>query len=1000
MKSIPRENIDKNQKLDSNSNSKKRIDKKTQLNHAFILFIVFLCATANLLALLKFLNSSNLLKAPKTQEIFLIDNNRKSSKLTLTLSNTEIPINGQLKMDVLLTDNNNQPLANRKIVFTYDEGWNYGEYIMTDSQGKASYTLSLKNDTKRTGFCGRGGSQKVPSTYQAIAYFQGDPEYKGSMARRYFGAINSGEAPQGGPVTEVSKDWSRKQTAFPMLYWGWDYGTNYNPNDAPEDLLKPYCEPGSSYPTPGGKPGDMTQCKNDPNIKTTAYGPFGTIFYVNWQSLRFPNIDGYLDAASKMIITLPDGRQMSKPVMLGIPFYDSSGDLTPSDVKAQVGGSYILKPPQKDSAGNIVKDASGNTVYCAEWKVPKYCDQRWQDAYKNMVYELGRRYDGKITANLISFGYDGEAVDVKNSSGCDYKAELNKQCTQFWRVLDQAMRWHREAFPTTAVYLQGMFVNLDVAFSVNPPIGYKMNNWTANWNSWAYKSNSDRDGESKAYYFRPNLPRGVESKNGGIFNNTIAGTQRGYWGGTYWMLLNMLAMKPDFIDFHTDHWGVFLKIPWLSEFINSQLGKTVVNTPIVWTTLREVADNMQKEDYDCWQSGVYGDYSFYLYRRENISGNKTVPITRNDLSEKAQWEDFTNIANNDPFNVKSLSPWYTARRTDQASGNNFMSFDIDNGWSYAGLPPGTDHSYKFILTYLDKGNDKFFIEYKDGSNQLKRIEVIKQNSGGWIRKQFDIQDAYFNDQLEGLTDLRINSNGDGDETIHMLDLRASGTTDCPKGGCPTIPPTPKPPATPTIPPTSNPTPKPPVTPTVRPTPTPTVRPTPTIPPTTPPNPGDKNTVLKIKLLRVNQSGLTIKSKVAIKTTGSNSIFFNREVIFISRNDGIFYSEPITIDQVNSKLSFSIKAEKHLARIFNNISFQNTIDLTNVVLLAGDISLPESNGQQSGEIDEKDRNFIIQNWNKTDAATLKIADLNYDGKINAIDSGILIESLSTKPDENF
>jgi hypothetical protein len=92
--------------------------------------------------------------------------------------------------------------------------------------------------------------------------------------------------------------------------------------------------------------------------------------------------------------------------------------------------------------------------------------------------------------------------------------------------------------------------------------------------------------------------------------------------------------------------------------------------------------------------------------------------------------------------------------------------------------------YLITLIYLDKGSDSFAIEYYNFAGELKNIIVNKTNSNQWKRQQWEINDAYFNDQFDGQTDIRINCNKDGDETIHLLDIKNIGVSlnqPCPGG---------------------------------------------------------------------------------------------------------------------------------------------------------------------------------------------------------------------------
>jgi len=654
---------------------------------------------------------------------------KEATHLRVNMSATVVPLNGQATVEAVLTNGSGAPLANQKVVFAYDEGWNWAEDVQTDGNGRASYVLRTDNNTDNTGFCGRRGSQNVPARYQMQVYFQGTPSYEASVVRVDFNVVNAGEAASS-PIEKTEESTAGFNNVPPVIYYGWDY-SNKNPNQS-------------------------------------NYGPFGGIYYQTWNMMSYDQLDNYLNNAKAMKITLADGRQISKPILHGFYFYDSTGDLSSQAAKTAAKGSYILDPP--DTGGKV----------CPALSTPKYCNADWQNAFRDEIYKLGRQFDGKVAGELISIGFEGEATDAKNINGCDYKKELHETmgCSEatFLGLIDKAMGWYREAFPNTPLYMQGLPFNVPKALSFNPPIGYKTNNWEPGWGIWAYSNISDMYGESRVWYNYPRVPRALESKYGASMTNGSADVQKGNYWGTYWMILGMLAHKPDLIDFHADQWEAFVKIPWLSEFVGAQLQKTPADSPMVWTAMRDTHDIMKKEDSynNCQMSGVYGDYSFYIYRKEEVSGGRTVALKQNDLPTETRDQIYTNKSNGSSSKPGVVSQIYTARRTDAASGNNYMYFDIDNGWKYAGLRPDGQRRYKIILTYLDKGSDTLGLEYSDENNQIKKINIQKNGSNLWIRKEILIGDAYFNDQLTGRTDIRINNNGDGDETIHMIQVWGEG----------------------------------------------------------------------------------------------------------------------------------------------------------------------------------------------------------------------------------
>lgn len=74
--------------------------------------------------------------------------------------------------------------------------------------------------------------------------------------------------------------------------------------------------------------------------------------------------------------------------------------------------------------------------------------------------------------------------------------------------------------------------------------------------------------------------------------------------------------------------------------------------------------------------------------------------------------------------------------------------------------------------------------------------------------------------------------------------------------------------------------------------------------------------------------------------------------------------------------------------------ENTIDFSKIVMLSGD--LPP--GDQDGISNAKDQALLRSLLGKSDAESLKLADINHDGVINAVESACLIGALSIHWDE--
>ena len=72
--------------------------------------------------------------------------------------------------------------------------------------------------------------------------------------------------------------------------------------------------------------------------------------------------------------------------------------------------------------------------------------------------------------------------------------------------------------------------------------------------------------------------------------------------------------------------------------------------------------------------------------------------------------------------------------------------------------------------------------------------------------------------------------------------------------------------------------------------------------------------------------------------------------------------------------------------------ENNLDFSNIHLLVGD--LPD----QDGVTNSYDTSLVVNLLDKDDAESLRLADLNLDGKVNAIDHSLVIAALSIRHDE--
>ncbi|MBC7238105.1 MAG: hypothetical protein H5T69_19855, partial [Chloroflexi bacterium] len=272
----------------------------------------------------------------------------------------------------------------------------------------------------------------------------------------------------------------------------------------------------------------------------------------------------------------------------------------------------------------------------------------------------------------------------------------------------------------------------------------------------------------------------------------------------YWSLIAGLHYHPDAIDLHPDYFT--MTQPQILRWVGNHLGRSLQDTPSVWTVLRDAEYPLQE-----WGSGgvsgKMGDWTFWLYRRD-LPGGRAPRVWREQLPLAARDHIYSR----------------QTRRTDQAAGQAYMFFDVDDGYPYVGQVPVSQSargvSFLVRVIFLNQGQDTLSLQYRNYAGQLVTQTIRKGPQLGavdyWVEHQFVLRDAYLANNLEG-ADLRLNCNEDGDEYVHLVEVI----------GLWGEPPTPTPVPSPTKTPTPSKTPTLTLTPTQTHTPTPTYTPSPT-----------------------------------------------------------------------------------------------------------------------------------------------------------------------------
>ncbi len=333
----------------------------------------------------------------------------------------------------------------------------------------------------------------------------------------------------------------------------------------------------------------------------------------------------------------------------------------------------------------------------------------------------------------------------------------------------------------------------------------------------------------------------------------------------YWSMFNALDKHADYMRFEAEliTSGASAAAN-LSAFqwAKGYWGVTTDNTPSVWAVMREHRNPTplcHATQYPPYSNGSasnwpeLGNYEFWLHQDDSLPGGRTVPETNDKSVDSryaknpvtgATWPEAglgncptTNGYRTDyfgpnypcfsqPYNpnlpplVGAANPdtnwqdlynprsWtgggkeaWVVRRTDQATGNPYMWFNIDDSY----INGSQIYSVTITVKYLDMYTDTWSLKYDSTSGEKLAGTITKLGSKQVLTATFNISDGKFANRLaSGNADFYIDSNNDGNEWIHTVDLAKKSTQQEPTP-TPTATTTPTQTPTPTVTPTATPT---------------------------------------------------------------------------------------------------------------------------------------------------------------------------------------------------
>jgi hypothetical protein len=113
---------------------------------------------------------------------------------------------------------------------------------------------------------------------------------------------------------------------------------------------------------------------------------------------------------------------------------------------------------------------------------------------------------------------------------------------------------------------------------------------------------------------------------------------------------------------------------------------------------------------------------------------------------------------------------FFARRTDRASGNNYIYFDVDSGFA-----PASERRFMIAVTYRDAGTTAWRLEYSTATAaNVPTPTVTNTNTGTLKTAIFTLSDVSFRNAQEDGMDFRIFNGGSADVIVRSVRVIRGG----------------------------------------------------------------------------------------------------------------------------------------------------------------------------------------------------------------------------------
>ncbi|HSN75628.1 MAG TPA: DNRLRE domain-containing protein [Anaerolineae bacterium] len=371
--------------------------------------------------------------------------------------------------------------------------------------------------------------------------------------------------------------------------------------------------------------------------------------------------------------------------------------------------------------------------------VPKYWSSSFLAAWSDFVHAAAARYDNdpRIAWIEISSGMYGETIPADNA--LDACLAANGLTAAGWvqtvnaitDIYKSAWRNKPLMIQYAPFYVQRWERREFTDYAGNLGVGMKHNRLLVEHDDQVIDNPNHLDYRAGQYDPMFSFPNTAGPLAWEIYREELLTES-----DVYWAVLNALDKHPAYF---VSKWDLLTGATPLEAELwqdaNRYLGRTIQDTPSVWTALREPVSTWYPQR---------GNFSFWLYQNNNVPGGASVPL----------------------WNVTSDMRGRYARRTNGAAGSPYMYFNVDDGYMLGG-----SNAVSITVTYLDQGTGTWRLEY-DSLNDPYALgfTVQKQNTGQWRTVTHLLNNVYFGNRQNGGNDFRIFNGGDDDDIIHFVDV--------------------------------------------------------------------------------------------------------------------------------------------------------------------------------------------------------------------------------------